>query len=292
MKFTGDERRILDDNRSGSSEILRAVVTYARRILSRRSESRAEAVRLKAFCRAVGRTFPAMTMVVVGLERLEGIIDGHLSDRGSRRDAVAAIDGLAAVIDGACDRVIKNARFLFRRKITVSTFSNSGLVKKVLAHYCRKIRKVYLSEARPAGEGKELARYLAGRGLAVVYGPDALLPSLVTQADLLVLGADSVGGKTFVNKTGSGMLLAAAREAGVTRAVVFESLKAVAEDTSRSTDTSGPVTELWAGRRPSGVEVLNRYFESIPNRLVDHFISDSGADSPAELARRIKTISR
>jgi ribose 1,5-bisphosphate isomerase len=130
-------------------------------------------------------------------------------------------------------------------------------------------------------EGHALARTLAQAGIPVTLAVDAAGPALVESADVVVIGADSVGDRGVVNKIGS---LALTREAKLRNVPVW-----VAADRSKwlppgfpqPLDDDRPGDEVWRGAR--GVTVWNRYFEVLPSDLVDQVITDAGSFSPAEL---------
>jgi translation initiation factor 2B subunit (eIF-2B alpha/beta/delta family) len=148
------------------------------------------------------------------------------------------------------------------------------MVRKVLGHYGRMIKRVFLSESRPACEGREAARFLSGRGIPVTYCTDATLPGYFSKADYFIIGADSVGKTHFVNKTGSAALLELAGKHGVTTVVVYESLKKTAGSGKAVRASNSESKVIWPGRRPDNIALNNKIFESIPLGLADIFISD------------------
>ncbi len=173
------------------------------------------------------------------------------------------------------------------RGSTLLTLSSSSTVRTGLLEARHRDIRVIVLEGRPMCEGHALARTLAQAGIPVTLAVDAAGPSMVESADVVVIGADSVGDRGVVNKIGS---LSLAREAGLKDVPVW-----VAADRSKwlppgfpqPVDDDRPGEEVWRGAR--GVTVWNRYFEVLPSHLVDQVITDAGSFSPAELdAERAK----
>ncbi|MBN2226571.1 MAG: hypothetical protein JW763_04340 [candidate division Zixibacteria bacterium] len=234
------------------------------------------------------KRFSAMAMVVGGAERAMACLE--------RKDNTAeirlALKNLRDAIDQMSDGVVRNCRGLFTKKTSVMTYSNSGLVRKIVSRYAKKIRRLYVSEARPAGEGREVADYCADLGIPVTYCTDALLPSFLTETDLLLVGADSIGQEGFINKIGTAALLRLACDTGCTRAVVFESLKIRPDESPAELIREYPRTELWMGRARAKVTVCNPYFETVALNLADRFISDRGVVTSRELINAMKKTGR
>ncbi len=108
------------------------------------------------------------------------------------------------------------------RPLRVLTYSASGTVEAVLdgmQDETGHLKRVYLSEAQPGGEGRSLAARLAAewgpRDTEVVLTHDAALPALLPDVDVLVLGADLLLGDGIVNKVGTAMLVERAKRIGV-----------------------------------------------------------------------------
>jgi translation initiation factor 2B subunit (eIF-2B alpha/beta/delta family) len=123
-------------------------------------------------------------------------------------------------------------------------------------------------------------------GLKINITIDALLPELISRTDLLLLGVDAIGKSKFINKIGSKVLLKAAREKNIRSVVIFESLKLtdIPDDFYLKDDYN--YREVWAPREKDNITIINQYFEIVPNKMADMFISDFGIDTPLSLRRR------
>lgn len=282
MKLRQEESQILDDNLSGSSEILEDSIRYILSRLASENSSQTEIIHLKLFARRVAGQFHSMMAVVSGMKEIERMLNRHGAD------TVSLIQSLSGYLEAQvtmATKILKHCQKLFQKRVSVAVYSNSGIVKKVLGHFHSKIKAVYISECRPAFEGKIMAEFLSQVGLKVHFLVDMLLFEKMADADYLILGADSVGENSFLNKIGSKAILENAGTRGIKRIVVFESTKLSHKIPNRL--QIFPPDEVWSGSG-QGISIINRYFEIIPNSTVDLFISDLGLGVPKTLHRWVK----
>jgi translation initiation factor eIF-2B subunit delta len=164
---------------------------------------------------------------------------------------------------------------------TVLTLSASSTVRRALEEAGRRgPLKVVCLEGRPVSEGRRLAQQLAAVGVEVLFAVDAAAASLLEVSDHVVMGADSLGDRGFVNKIGSRALARSAGDEGVPVHVVLDRAKFLPPGFPQPTDDPRPAEEVW--RAPPGVHVWNRYFESVPAHLVTDFVTEEGVHTPEE----------
>lgn len=215
------------------------------------------------------------------------------AERGEARlhEALAEeAGGFSAGMAEAAERIARKTVDLMRGAGVVLTYSYSSTVLKAfaLAKEERMAFQVLCSEGRPAGEGLKVASALAALGIPVQLTLDAALPGLVKAADLVLVGTDAVLFPGFVNKVGTYPLALAAKEAGVPFYALCDSGKFLPrslEPLFRILEKSPD--EIWKAP-PSGVQVINRYFEIIPLSLLSGLVSEEGVLTPREVARKLK----
>ncbi len=156
-----------------------------------------------------------------------------------------------------CDRVLARADAAFEQTValgrvrladisgSIVTHSASSTVRHLLA---LAPSRVIVGASEPGGEGRSLAAELGAR---CVRDADAVRQA--SQAGAVLVGADAIGTRSFVNKVGTLALAEAAHEAGTPFFVVAESFKWI------------PVADP---------PVVERAFEAVPNTLVEEFLSD------------------
>lgn len=173
-----------------------------------------------------------------------------------------------------------HVRRIWRKPRRLVTISQSSVVRQVLADNRDRVDGVVLSEAAPRREGLDMARYAADLGLPVEMTTDAALPGCVRRSDYVLVGADCVTEKYFVNKTGTLPLFLAARAAGARTVVAFEHFKQVSSRLFAFTPQNHSGAEILP-RRHKHITVHNRYFESIPINLCDYLVTGTGVERRA-----------
>ena len=147
-----------------------------------------------------------------------------------------------------------------------------------------KIRAI-CAEGRPLMEGRQMATNLATAGIATTICTDAAIGEVIAanspQVEAVVVGADAVAPRWFLNKCGTRQLLELAVSLGVPTYVVASRDKFMHEALAEHIPTnSGPSQEVWQDT-PLGVHIENPYFERIPIELVATFVTDVGSIGPA-----------
>lgn len=167
---------------------------------------------------------------------------------------------------------------------TVLTLSSSSTVRAALLERAgRDGLEVICLEGRPMNEGRTTAEALARAGVPTVYAVDAAAASLVQRADLVLMGADSVGDGGIVNKIGSAALARLASERDVPVLVATDGTKLLPPGFPQPVDDDRPGEEVW--RAPAGVRVWNRYFEIVPTAWVSAVATEHGVREPDEVDR-------
>ena len=143
---------------------------------------------------------------------------------------------------------------------------------------------IFQTESRPALEGRQQARILLRLGLEVNLIVDSAVSRVLPNMDLVLLGADHVTLNYFVNKIGSCAIALACQHFKVPVYVLADSRKFIA--TGKVPDE--PLKreeEVWEDA-PKGVVIPNYYFESVPNDLVDAFVTETGLKTPGDLLQQ------
>jgi translation initiation factor 2B subunit (eIF-2B alpha/beta/delta family) len=174
--------------------------------------------------------------------------------------------------------------------LRIVTLSYSGTVAYVLESLARRRSlDVAGAEGRPALEGRRLAARLAAAGIPVTYYLDAAIEHALDAADAVLVGADAIAARWFLNKSGTRMLAAAAGQRGVPVYVLAGREKFTAPDVAARLELrSSTAVEVWSDP-PPGVAIKNPYFERTPLELVAAIISDMGALGPDDVAEMLES---
>jgi translation initiation factor 2B subunit (eIF-2B alpha/beta/delta family) len=227
---------------------------------------------------------PAMAPLVELLTSVLGAVRDDASVDEARRSVVAATEDFRVQVEERAERLAGVLAEEIPHGSTVLTLSSSSTVRGGLVKARDGNLTVICLEGRPMNEGQGLARTLAHSGIDVVLAVDAAADSLVPTADLVLLGADSVGDSGVVNKIGSLAIARSAAEHSVPVWVAADRSKWLPQGFPQVLDDDRPPEEVWRGAR--GVRVWNRYFECLPNELVSRIVTDAGVMSPGELSSR------
>jgi translation initiation factor 2B subunit (eIF-2B alpha/beta/delta family) len=168
---------------------------------------------------------------------------------------------------------------------TVLTYSNSATVIAALryAYDHGRIRRVLLSESRPAYDGRPQALALLAYGMTVEYSIDMALFERLAEADVVVVGADAVFPEHLVNKLGTHALAHLARLQGIpcfSLCATNKFLPTAATALLRIAEHPGH--EVWP-EAPDGLAISNRYFDTTPTALLSGIVSDQGIYTPEAL---------
>ena len=168
---------------------------------------------------------------------------------------------------------------------TVLTYANSATVLAALryAHDHGRIRRVLLSESRPAYDGRPQATALREYGMAVEYSIDMALFERLAEANVVVVGADAVFPEHLVNKLGTRALAQLAQLRGIPCFSLCTANKLLpTAATALLRIAEHPGQEVWP-EAPDGLAISNRYFDTTLLTLLSGIVSDQGIYTPEAL---------
>jgi translation initiation factor 2B subunit (eIF-2B alpha/beta/delta family) len=259
--------RLAADDRSGASELLERAIQVLRGAAS------GDPAALPAIARAVGDAQPGMAPFWnAACAALGEADDPGALDRFERRWRRAG----RALTRVAADLLVPAGT----DSLHVTTCSFSGTVLAILRAVApRTALRVACAEGRPALEGRRLAASLAQAGIAVEFYTDAGLAGPVWAGDprsrVVLVGADAVAPGWFVNKTGTGLLAAAASVAGVPVYLAATRDKLVNELVAGLVRLAPREAAAVWDAPPPGVSVRNLVLEKVPIDLATAVITDA-----------------
>ena len=231
-------------------------------------------------CSDIKRAKPAMA----GLYKLTADVIRALQAAGANRDDIASRVRWAAQeyrgrVLSSNNLIAANSIALLPENACVATLSRSGTVEAVLrfAKDKGKVKRVLISEGRPACEGRITAEGLAEAGISVVFTADAALPGLMEQCDVALAGGDALCPSGLVNKVGTFALALAANRLGKPFVACLGSEKIIPFDILDHYLKEDPAN-LW-DHAPLKARVINRIFEFTPMDLISHLVTEAGVVS-------------
>lgn len=169
--------------------------------------------------------------------------------------------------------------------LSVATVSASSAVHSCLSALSERCRlHVLCAEGRPMLEGRDLAVSLAKERIATTVCTDAAVGARLERVHAVLVGADAVSARWFINKCGTRQVAALADSLGVPVYVVASRDKFIGPPLDEMLGLAGgPAAEVW-DTAPSGVTVDNPYFERVPVSGVASVITDAGVVGPGSVA--------
>jgi len=281
-------RALAADHRSGAAEIAdRAAALLEEFCLTERADDSRLPYALGELAETTLTVQPSMAPMLnlANLIYLAAEQDAH-----PLRNLRKAVEKFRRQRQQATPRIAQLFAARIRRHRTVLTYSYSSTVLAALIAAARPARngaghleRVILSESRPLYEGRFLAERLAEKGIAVTLLIDAALREQMAAADAVVVGADTVLERAYVNRLGTRPLQEQAR---ISRKPFF-----VLADTAKFLPPAlapfhrieeKPPQEVWRDP-PARVTVINRYFEAIPFERHVTLLCERGVMPPARL---------
>lgn len=180
--------------------------------------------------------------------------------------------------------LIKNNSVILTNSFSSSVFS---ILKK--ARQKRKKIKVRVLESRPLFEGRDLAKKLGGLGIDVTLIVDSAMGLFIKSADLVLVGADCVTERFFVNKIGTYPLDLLAKDKKIPFYVGSEKSKFFPEKCRVKSTHQGEATEVYE-KKLKNVKVENPYFEEVPLSWCERIITEDGFLEPKKVSKIIKEI--
>lgn len=191
----------------------------------------------------------------------------------------------------ASQHISEHTQALLGAVSRVVTISHSSAVAQSLihAHQSGLDLQVVCLESRPRCEGRALATYLAEHGVKVEVAVDAAAYDVLEGADVWLAGADSLTERGVVNKVGTALLAAAARERGVPGYILCDRSKVWPAVLGLPPIAAQDAAEVWP-QAPAGILVHNRYFDLTPWHLITGVIDEEGVQLPERIVHTCRQL--
>ncbi len=159
----------------------------------------------------------------------------------------------------------------------VLTHSRSQTVRAALFHsqHAGRHFRVICSESRPGCEGYTLASELAEAGIPVTLVTDALILARVSEAQVVLVGADHLAADGLINKAGTLGIALAARHCRVPIYGLCSSEKFLPPGYVPPPQEHRPPEQIW-DKAPAGVTIENYYFDITPLTYLAGVVTERG----------------
>ncbi|TRZ52370.1 hypothetical protein D4R99_02845 [bacterium] len=277
--FTRQINRIKKDNYSGSAVILSLLISAIKDFAKNSENLSGEEIKNEIIGKCNELIAKHNNLIVLHNFTREFI--SFLKSISARKGIKKGITSRLAIYEkkwsGGNKKIVNNAmkKIDFRNKI-VLLHSNSSTVIKLFEELKKKRIKVNViqTESRPVFEGRLQAKAIAALGFKVRIITDAAISKYMEEADIAIVGADSVHSKFFINKIGTYSIALACREFKKPLYVITDSRKI--GNTSKSNfscEHKKPDSEIW-NEKCDNITVENYYFESVPLKFVKELTTE------------------
>jgi len=203
-------------------------------------------------------------------------------------DVAVACQEFLESMERSAARVAEITAALVSDGATVMTHSFSSTILTALreASHGGKRFSVICPESRPICEGIAMAASLGMSGIAASLIADSAIHRMLSEARLVLVGADAVSPRGIFNKTGTALLALSARELGVPVYVLCSSCKFLPRFYEPPPETLKDPRELLEHDVPH-VTVVNYHFDMTPLDYVSGIVTEAGVLTPAELRKML-----
>lgn len=187
-------------------------------------------------------------------------------------------------------KILNYSKKLFKKNTIVYTHCHSSTVTDIIINNKSKIKKVNCTETRPLFQGRKTAKELTQKNIPTTLYVDSAMRLALKEADIALLGADSIlKNKHVINKIGSELVAETAFYNLRTPLYIctdswkFDPKSLLEKETKieyRSTK------EIW-DNPPKKLKILNPAFEKINPKLIKGIISECGILTPEQFVKNV-----
>jgi len=172
---------------------------------------------------------------------------------------------------------------------SVVTFSYSSTVLRSLIAARRRIETVYVSLASPENEGRTMALRLARAGVKTCLTTDVDLPHFLASEFpvMLVVGADQIRERDFVNRAGTDRLIECSRACSVPAWVLADTTKLCSRKRMGMADLATGWAESVLPKPERNLGAFRRILSASPLARGVRVFTEQGRLTPAQVRRAI-----
>jgi len=273
-------QRLRTDNVSGATTLVELALDILKAFAAQESSQKPHefVTALETLVDAILAAQPSMAVMINLAQQALQACPDDLPLTTVRQQLQQTLVAFRHDLQSSTEALCQQALAVLPPQSTVLTYSNSATVIAVLryAYDHGRIRRVLLSESRPAYDGRPQALTLLAYGMTVEYSIDMALFERLAEADVVVVGADAVFHEHLVNKLGTHALAQLARLQGVPCFSLCATSKFLpTAATALLHIAEHPGQEVWPAA-PDDLTISNRYFDTTPLALLSGIVSDQG----------------
>jgi translation initiation factor eIF-2B subunit delta len=208
------------------------------------------------------------------------------SDEGDlKNDVLEFIDKKERNLKEHREKIKKVCEPLLHEKLTLMTHSYSSSVYEILkrAKDTGKEIEVYCTQSPPAFEGKMLAYKLMHLGIRVTLIEDHTAPFFAKEVDIILVGADAILKRGFINKTGTFPLALSSEFFEIPFYVVSTTDKFLSPLLEPFLRIKFEIEKVSNDLSPHQIKFIRPIFDFTPWNLVKNIITEEGIKDANEV---------
>lgn len=243
----------------------------------------------------IGKSIQKAQPSIVSISNVVSLVNNQLYSNVQRMTNLEVkhflsdyLNDLKSEILDARKKIAQEALKLIPPNAVVITISESSTVEEIirLAFAKGRVSRIILPESRPLLEGINMAEKLLKIGVAVTVIVDAALGFFCKEADLAIVGADTVQKDgSILHKVGTYPLALACYDLKKPFYVACDSLKFSKTFTYNKPAEIVPkcASEIINPKKLTGADIRNVYFDITPAKYVTRLITEKGTMLPKDL---------
>jgi translation initiation factor eIF-2B subunit delta len=284
---------IVNDRRHGATQLASSAIRILMAVCQRRESTdlKGLALAIKQTALSLTRARPSMAPIrnwsLVFAHRFLEKTNTGLSIPEAKRQGLLLGEELLALQQEFVRQQVEAARTIMQDYKSVVTLSYSSTVESILRFGLPPGCRVIIAESRPLMEGRRLFKNLSGDVTQLRMITDAQMGLAIPDADLVLVGADTVlRDLSVVNKTGTYLAALVAHAHGRDFLVAADTYKInVTMDARNCILESKSGKEVWSRQEK---HCDNVYFDLTPRQLITGFVSEKGILDAADMKEHVQ----
>jgi ribose 1,5-bisphosphate isomerase len=209
-----------------------------------------------------------------------------------KKRKLRTIDRLLKQLNDVTKKIAKNGSKLIKNNYKIMTHCHSGEALTVIKQAWREGKKISViaTETDPLEQGVKTAKELAKEKIPVTLITDSAVGYFMKDIDCVIIGADSIRKNGVINKIGTYLLAASARNNNKPFYVIANSLKF--DKRKKFVIEERPAKEVYKELlhpgKLKGIKIRNPAFDITPMKFITAITTEKGILKPEKVLRLLK----
>ncbi|MBI4010275.1 MAG: S-methyl-5-thioribose-1-phosphate isomerase [Candidatus Aenigmarchaeota archaeon] len=242
---------------------------------------------LKEFCRKNGFQLKfEVAAMILERARPTAVVLYNCLELLMKKRSIKTIDALLKRLELSTEKIARNGSKLIRKNHKIMTHCHSGEAMAVITHSWKQGKNISViaTETEPLEQGIKTAKELAKEKIPVTLITDNAIEHFMKDADIVLVGSDSLRKEGTINKIGTSLLALSAKHHRKPFYVAANTLKL--DKRKKFVIEERPSREVY--KNIDGVRIRNPAFDVTSWKFVTSVITENGIKKPGQIVRMIK----